>query len=93
MNCKKVTYKLHAVEQMFKRSITQSEVERVIEYGVTIAEYVNDKPYSSILRLAFINNRPIHVVVAQSETGECFVVTAYEPSIFLWETDFKTKKR
>ena len=93
MNCKKVTYKLHAVEQMFKRNITQPEVELVIKNGETIAEYPNDKPYPSILRLAYINERPIHIVVAQDETGECFVVPAYEPSIFLWETDFKTKKR
>ena len=93
MNCRKVSYKLHAVEQMFKRSITQTEVEAVIEQGKTIANYPDDKPYPSMLRLAFVDERPIHIVVAQDETGECFVVTAYEPSIFLWEPDFKTKKR
>lgn len=93
MDCNRVTYKLHAVEQMFKRNITQAEVEEVIRMGETIVAYPDDKPYPSLLRLAFVNERPIHIVVAQDATGECFVVTAYEPSIFLWEADFKTKKR
>ncbi|AUD04390.1 DUF4258 domain-containing protein [Spirosoma pollinicola] len=93
MNCKKVTYRLHAVEQMFKRNITQPEVDAVINKGETITEYPNDKPYPSVLRLGFVHSRPIHIVVAQDETGECFIVTAYEPSVFIWEADFKTKKR
>ncbi|GAB3970133.1 hypothetical protein GCM10028806_17570 [Spirosoma terrae] len=93
MNCKQVVYKLHAVEQMFKRNITQAEVEQVINLGETIAAYPDDKPYPSLLRLAFVNKRPIHIVVAQSELGECFIITAYEPSVFLWDADFKTKKR
>ncbi len=42
MNCRNVTYKLHAVEQMFKRNLTQPEVELVIKHGETIAEYPND---------------------------------------------------
>lgn len=93
MSCTKLTYKLHAVEQMFKRNITQLDVEEVIRSGETIAEYKDDKPYPSILRLAFIDGRPIHIVVAQDKLGECFIITAYEPSVFLWEADFKTKKR
>lgn len=70
-----------------------SEVEEVIMKGETIAEYPDDKPYPSILRLAFVDERPIHIVVAQDALSECFVVTAYEPSVFIWEADFKTKKR
>ncbi len=56
MNCRKISYKLHAVEQMFKRSITQAEVEAVIEQGTTIANYPDDKPYPSMLRLAFVDD-------------------------------------
>ncbi|GAB4022522.1 DUF4258 domain-containing protein [Spirosoma koreense] len=93
MDCSRVTYKLHAVEQMFKRNITQPEVEEVIRNGETIAEYPGDKPYPSILRLAFVAERPIHIVIAQDEVGECYIVTAYEPTVFLWEPDFKTQKR
>ncbi len=93
MDCTKLTYKLHSIEQMFKRSITQVEVEAVSRQGEIIAEYPKDKPYPSVLRFDFVNGRPIHIVFAQDELGECFIVTAYEPSVFLWEADFKTKKR
>jgi len=78
---------------MFKRGITEVEVESVIAQGETIATYPDDKPYPSLLRLGSIQGRPIHIVLAQDIAGECFIVTAYEPAIFLWESDFKTKKR
>lgn len=93
MTCAKITYKLHAVEQMFNRAITQKEVEHVIEHGQTIAAYPTDKPYPSPLRLAFVDAWPIHIVIAQSSDGECYIVTAYEPNLFLWNTDFRTKKK
>jgi methylglyoxal synthase len=91
--CSKIIYKLHALEQMFQRAISQQEVEFVIRHGETITAYPNDKPYPSLLRLAFIDNRPIHIVVAQNSEGECYIVTAYEPNAFLWNADFKTKKK
>ena len=92
MKCSKITCKLHAIEQMFNRSITQLEVETVIEQGETIAAYPNDKPCPSVLRLAFVETRPIHIVMAQDMAGECYVVTAYEPAIFLWEGASKLKR-
>ena len=93
MECTSVTYKLHAIEQMFKRGITKLEVEAVIGQGETIATYPDDKPYPSVLRLGFVDGRPIHMVLAQDAAGECFVVTTYEPAVFIWESNFKNKKR
>ena len=93
MNCSRITYKLHAVDQMFNRDIRQEEVEHVLVEGETIASYPTDKPYPSLLRLGLIDGRPIHIVVAQDEQGNCYIVTAYEPDLFLWNTDFKTKKK
>ena len=78
---------------MFARNITQEEVEHVVNEGETIASYPTDKPYPGILRLGFVNDRPIHLVIAQDERGECYIVTAYEPNVFLWNIDFKTKKK
>lgn len=78
---------------MFNRDITQEETEYVVSQGETIANYSTDKPYPSILRLGFVDERPIHLVIAQDERGECYIVTAYEPNVFLWNTDFKTKKK
>lgn len=93
MTCEKITYRLHAIEQMFAREITQEEVESVIAQGEIIVTYPMDKPYPSVLRLGFVGERPIHIVVAQDGLGECYVVTAYEPSVFIWNADFKSKKK
>lgn len=93
MSCNRITYKLHAVEQMFVRNITQEEVEYVISQGETFANYSTDKPYPSVLRMGFADKRPIHLVIAQDNRIECYIVTAYEPNVFLWSTDFKAKKK
>ncbi|WP_394366363.1 DUF4258 domain-containing protein [Spirosoma utsteinense] len=73
MTCTKITYKLHAVEQMFNRAITQEEVEHVIKHGEAIAAYPMAKPYPSLLHFAFVDARPIHIVIAQSSDGECYL--------------------
>lgn len=93
MTCNEVLFSDHAITQMFKRSISVDDVKRVIEMGETIAEYLNDKPYPSCLMLAYINNRPIHVVVGRDEEkGRCIVVTTYEPDPNIWQPGFKSKK-
>ncbi len=91
MVLKSITYSEHAIQQMFKRNISVLIVEETILTGKVIKEYPNDKPYPSILILHFINNRPIHVVLAiNNESG--IVVTAYEPDPIIWENGFETKK-
>jgi hypothetical protein len=38
-------------------------------------------------------NRPIHLVIAEnSDDKEIIVVTAYEPTLFLWELGFRKRK-
>jgi hypothetical protein len=93
MECQRISYKFHALQQMLARNISQREVETVLRAGETIATYPNDKPYPSRLLFGMVSFRPIHVVVAQDELHECYVVTAYEPDPKLWEEDFKTKRR
>ena len=62
-------------------------------HGERIADYPDDTPYPSVLLLGFIDTRPLHVVVAVDRTqGVCYVVTAYEPDLTLWEPDFKTRR-
>ncbi|NGP88339.1 DUF4258 domain-containing protein [Aliifodinibius halophilus] len=78
---------------MFARNISIDEVKTVIQKGEQIASYPNDQPYPSCLILSYINDRPIHVVVAtNSKTDSCIVVTAYEPSGEIWKEDFRTRK-
>jgi len=89
-----IVYSNHAVKQMFSRMISTGEVEKVLENGETIMDYPDDKPYPSKLLLAFCNNRPIHVVSSYNSTeNTTIVITAYEPSLDIWENNFKTRKK
>lgn len=79
---------------MGARGIKEQEVEQVINNGETIAEYPDDKPFPSKLIFAMINGRPVHIVLAQDvETGICIIVTAYEPDLSKFESDYKTRKK
>lgn len=93
MICKEVLFSDHSITQMFKRNISVDDVKLVIEKGETIAEYLNDRPYPSCLMLAYVNNRPIHIVVGKDEDRKrCIVITAYEPDPGIWEPGFKSKR-
>ena len=49
---------------MFERSISPSDVRAVVIFGEIIAEYLEDTPHPIYLTLGFVNDRPIHAVVA-----------------------------
>ena len=58
-----------------------------------VADYPDDQPFSSCLMLGFVDERPIHVVVAvESETKTSYIVTAYDPDPDLWEPDFRNRR-
>lgn len=89
----KLVFRVHAIQQMFQRSISKNDVLDVIENGDIIREYPDDTPYPSRLMLGWREKRPIHVVAADNPTsGETIIITAYEPDPAIWEADFKKKK-
>lgn len=69
------------------------EALAAIAAGEVIEEYPEDMPFPSVLLLAWIKERPLHVVVAQDrESGNCYLVTVYPPDPDLWEPDFRTRR-
>ncbi len=94
MNNQNLIFSGHAVKQMFKLQISRSDVKAAISKGEIIAEYLDDKPYPSVLLLAFVKERPLHVVVAKDlETNSVYVITAYEPDIKIWNAELKKRRR
>ena len=94
MPLKKLVFRLHALQRMFQREISNDDVKRTIESGEVIENYPNDEPYPSRLTLGFVDDRPIHVVFAEnSEENEIIVVTVYEPNPTKWEQDFKRRTK
>jgi hypothetical protein len=89
----RLTFRVHAIHRMYQRRISEGEVRNVIETGETIEDYPDDFPYPSRLVLGWHGPLPIHVVVADNNSEqEYIVITVYEPDPSEWEADFKRRK-
>ena len=93
MDCRNLVFSRHAIQQMFLRRISKSEVQAVVAYGEVIEERPDDTPFPSYLLLDFLAGRPIHVVFSYDESTDTgYVVTAYIPDPNLWQDDFRTRR-
>lgn len=94
MKDRKLVFRVHAIQRMFRRQISQEEVRYILEKGEVIEEYPEDQPFPSKLMLGWIGERPLHVVVADDTmNNDLIVITVYEPTLDKWEPDFKRRKR
>ena len=85
-------YRIHAVERMFQRNISEKDVEKAVLYGEVIEEYPDDKPYPSYLTLHFDQEGALHVVYAK-EDQTCIIITAYRPDPSKWVSDFRQRRK
>ena len=93
MICDRVVFSGHAVRRMFERRITKEEVLEALTAGEAIAEYPDDEPYPSVLLLARVEGRVLHVVAAEDAGSHtCYIVTVYLPDPDLWTPDFRTRR-
>jgi hypothetical protein len=89
----KHTYRVHALERMFARGISEDDVRSVLLDGEEIAAY-RSTPYPGRLVLGWCGTRAIHVVVDDNrDDEELIIITAYEPQPELWEFGFKRRKQ
>lgn len=87
-----IIWRKHAAEKMIQRNISRQAVLDVLESGECIQIYDYDRPFPSALFLELIGQRPLHVVASFDElTALIYIITAYEPSLTIFESDFKTK--
>ncbi len=88
-----ITYRVHAIERMFQRDISENVVEQTVKNGKIIEEYLDDKPYPSFLVLDFENSnpdKPIHVVFAKNG-NELIIITAYQPEELKWKNSYQKR--
>lgn len=86
---RKLTFRIHALRQMFQRKITDSDIRELLGSGNVIEEYPDDMPYPSSLVSGSVNSRPLHVVMAYNNVDrEAIVITAYEPDPASWSENF-----
>ena len=93
MNCQKLVFSSHAIQQMFFRRISKEDVKTAINYGEVIEEKPDDTPFLSYLILDFVNNKPIHVVFSYDQINDTgYVVTAYIPDPQLLTDNFRKRR-
>jgi hypothetical protein len=89
-----IFYTNHAVKQMFQRNISTKDIENVLHNGEVLKDYPDDKPLPSQLLFLKIGSRPLHVVCSfNDETKTAIVITTYEPTLDIWESNFKIRKK
>lgn len=86
-------YRVHAIERMFQRDVSEADVEHVVRTGEIIESYPDDYPYPSFLVLGYVDNRALHAVYAKDENGSLIVITVYEPTLEKWLEDLKTRRQ
>jgi hypothetical protein len=90
----RLVFRVHAVQRMSERKITERDVSEVLSAGETIEDYADDTPYASRLVLGWCRGRPLHVVAAENtEVQETIVITVYNPDPTLWEPGFRQRRR
>jgi hypothetical protein len=94
MSTRRVIFRIHAIQRMFERQISDDNVKHVLQTGETVEDYPDDQPYPSRLLLGWVEKRPLHVVVADNaDNNETIVITVYEPAPNQWSDDFRSRKR
>lgn len=90
MDSRNVVFRGHAVQRMFERGISETQVVEVINLGDQIDDYRDDKPYPSVLLLGRVGGTAIHVVLGIDPVSKtCYVITVYQPDPAIWRSDFR----
>jgi hypothetical protein len=91
---RRIQWRKHVLQRLAERGIQQDAVRQVLLRGERIRDYTEDRPFPSALFLGYIGDKPLHVVAAFDEISkQTFVITVYEPSLDVFESDYRTKKK
>jgi len=92
---KRIKFTDHAFQVMYsaERMVTVDEVVETLHDGDVIEDYPDDPRGHSCLLLGFTRRRrPIHVVCAPKDEF-LVIITAYEPTLNKWTSNFKARRR
>ena len=90
----RVEWRKHVLQKLAERAISQQAVLDTLLTGERIRDYTEDRPFPSALFLGYIVEQALHVVAACDETNRrTFIITAYLPSLDVFEPDYRTRKK
>jgi len=90
---RKIIWRRHALERMLERDLSRAIVLDIASNGEVIEDYSADRPTPTVLMFGWDKKRPIHVVLSLEPDGEVAVITAYEPSLDIFELDYRTRRK
>jgi Domain of unknown function (DUF4258) len=94
MTSQPIIYRIHAIQRMFERCISEENARQVLQSGEVVEDYSDEMPFPSRLMLGRRGNRPLHVVMAENtKEDELVVITVYEPDSSQWKSGFKGRKK
>jgi hypothetical protein len=78
---------------MLERGLSRKVVLNIAENSEIIEDYTSDRPVPTVLLFGWDGKRPVHVVLALEPDGQVAIITAYEPTLDVFEPDFRTRKK
>jgi hypothetical protein len=89
----RIIYRIHAIQRMFERRVSDENVRQVLQSGEMIEDYSDDMPHPGGLISGRRGHRPLHVVMAENtKDDELVVITVYEPDPAQWKSGFRNRK-
>lgn len=91
----KILWSFHAVKKLRIEELRKSQIEDALKNCVLVEDYhVVGRPLPDCLVLGFINEEPVHVVVALDEDFDrILIITVYKPSTERWGDGWKKRKK
>ncbi|MGC8988646.1 MAG: DUF4258 domain-containing protein [Verrucomicrobiia bacterium] len=90
----RIEWRKHVLQRLAERAIPQRVALDVLCSGERIEDYTEDRPFPSALFLGYSGGKPYHVVAAFDEANaRVYVITAYEPSPDVFESDYRTRRK
>ncbi|MEI8130796.1 MAG: DUF4258 domain-containing protein [Leptolinea sp.] len=90
---KNILWRRHALERMLEREFSREIVLQVVLHGEVIEDYSADRPVPSALMLGWEQQCPVHVVISIGVDVQAAVITVYEPTLEVFESDFRTRRK
>jgi hypothetical protein len=78
---------------MVERGLSRRVVLDVAASSEIIEDYSGDRPTPTALLFGWDEKRPIHVVLSIEPYEEVAIITAYEPSLDVFEADSRTWRK
>jgi hypothetical protein len=94
MTSRPIIFRVHAIQRMFERRISEENVRQVLQHGEMIEDYSEEMPQPGGLMSSRRGTRPLHVVMAENtRDNELIVITAYEPNPLQWKPGSRNRKK